>query len=98
MQERILVAATWFNDGKNHIYQPVNIETGIVLCGFRHHCIFPQIGGLFRERKEAGMIQEVQGFLTNLNRFVDRFEGGQIAFAAKQIDAPNSRLHSEDLY
>ncbi len=98
MQERILCAATWFDDGKKYPAQPLNILTGIVLCGFRHSSIFPQIGGLFRERKEAGMIKEDQGFLTSKNRYVDRFEGGQIAFAAGQIKEMNSRLYSEDLY
>ena len=38
--ERILCAAIWYNDGKKHVHQPINIETGFVICGRRHHnCI-----------------------------------------------------------
>lgn len=45
---------------------------------------------------EVGEI--VQGFLTNKNRFVDRKEGGEIAFAAGQIKELKRHLFSEDLY
>lgn len=48
---------------------------------------------------------EVQGFLTNLNRFVSRKEAYKIAFLADQIKGPNKGkledsigLTSEDLY
>jgi nucleoid-associated protein YejK len=49
----------------------------------------------------------VQGFLTNMNRFVDRKEGARIAFEAKQVnnrvswenvDWETRDLYSEDLY
>jgi hypothetical protein len=44
---------------------------------------------------EAG--DSTQGFLTNLNRFVDRNEAGQIAFECGQI--PKAKyMFSEDLY
>lgn len=41
-----------------------------------------------------------EGFLTNLNRFVDREEAYIIALNAKQIDSRinGSALYSEDLY
>jgi hypothetical protein len=45
-KEYILCAAIWFDDGKEYRLQPKNITTGLVLCGWRHGCIFPQIGGL----------------------------------------------------
>ena len=48
---------------------------------------------------------EVQGFLTNTDRFVDRKEAYKIAFEADQINGPNKGrsensigLTSEDLY
>lgn len=102
-EEYILCAAIWFDDGEKHIHQPKNIETGLVLCGWRHHCIFPQMGGLFhsmptvKERIEKG-IKETQGFITNTNRFVDRIEAAKIAFEAKQIKEPLKYLKSEDIY
>jgi hypothetical protein len=49
-----------------------------------------------RMQHEAG--EEIQGFLTNKNRFVDREEGAKIAFTAKQVNEPLKQLFSEDLY
>ncbi len=96
--EYILCAAIWFDDDKEYLHQPKNITSGLVLCGWRHGCIFPQIGGLVKERQELGIYEKEQGFLTNLNRFVDRSEGAYIAFYAKQIKEPKETLFSEDLY
>lgn len=99
MNEYILCAAIWFDDGIEHPHQPKNIPTGLVLCGHRHHCIFPQTQMLVSERKkEANINRETQGFLTNANRFVDRIEAGEIAFKAKQTDKHCLTLFSEDLY
>jgi hypothetical protein len=39
-----------------------------------------------------------QGFVTNKGRYVNRKEGGEIAFKAGQIDKPTSMLFSEDLW
>lgn len=97
-KEYILCASIYFDDGKEYLYQPYNIKTGLVLCGWRHGCIFPQIGGLVKERQELGIYEKEQGFLTNLNRFVDREEGAVIAFKAGQIKEQLKRLYSEDLY
>jgi hypothetical protein len=96
--ERILASAIWFNDNKENVHQPKNIKTGVVLCGFRHCDIFEQTGMLVKERKEMGIIEEIQGFLTNFNRFVDRKEAGEIAFKAGQTDELIEKLHSEDLW
>jgi hypothetical protein len=96
--EYILCAAIWFDDGIKNRLQPVNIKTGLVLCGWRHGTIFPQIGGLVIERKNLGVLNEVQGFLTNKNRFVERKEAAEIAYKAGQINKPSNYLYSEDLY
>ena len=100
--EKILCAAIWFDDGKEYNHQPINIETGLVLCGYRHSCIFPQIGGLVAERVKLGIHERDQGFLTNYNRFVDREEGLKISLEANQVlngkPMNKNRLHSEDLY
>jgi hypothetical protein len=96
--ERILCSAIWFDDGKEYHFQPKNIKSGIVFCGFRHSCIFQQIGGTVKERQEIGIHEKEQGFLTNKNRFVDREEAARIALEANQIKQPLQRLFSEDLY
>ncbi len=96
--EYILAAAIWFDDGTENLYQPFNIKTDLVLCGWRHGTIFPQIGGLVIERRNLGVINEIQGFLTSKNRFVERKEAGEIAFKAGQISEPTDFLFSEDLY
>ena len=101
-KERILCAAIWVDDGKYYHYQPKNIDTGLVLCGLRHPCIFQQIGGLVGERKQLGIHEREQGFLTNFNRFVGRKEALVIALEQNQVrdisDVRGSNLHSEDLY
>lgn len=103
MNEFILCAANYYNDGKEYIHNPVNIKIGYIICGRRHHnCIqtFAQIYG-FPYSKEANIIQqtEIEGFLTSKNRFLNREEAYRVAFAAAQCDKKdNVRLYSEDLY
>jgi hypothetical protein len=100
--EYILCAAIHFDDGKTYSNQPKNIETGLVLCGWRHGCIFPQIGGLVRERQELGIYEKSQGFLTSKNRYVEREEALQIALKNNQVldlkEVRGNKLYSEDLY
>lgn len=102
MEERILVAAIHFDDGKKYAYQPKNIESGVVFCGHRHACIFQQIGGSVGERQNLGIFEKEQGFLTNLNRFVGREEALLIALKQNQVldlkEVRGDRLFSEDLY
>jgi hypothetical protein len=97
-EEYILCAAIHFDDGRVYKHQPKNIHSGIVLCGWRHGSIFPQIGGLVKERKEIGIHEKEQGFLTSKNRFVNRVEAALIAKAAGQITVLPTQLYSEDLY
>lgn len=101
--EYILCAANYYNDGKIYTYSPVNIEVGFVICGHRHHnCIssFVQLVGFpYTEDGHRLHNTEIQGFLTNKNRFVDRLEGARIAILAEQIDDVfKKKLYSEDLY
>jgi hypothetical protein len=109
MQERIQLAAIHFDDGKEYAHQPKNITTGVILCGFRHGCIFAQLnfasqGALktVRDRHLLGVWEKSQGFITNLGRYVEREEALQIALAANQVldikEVRGNRLHSEDLY
>lgn len=104
--EYIICAANYYNDGVVQDHRPRNIQEGFVICGHRHHnCIgtFAQMMG-FPYSDEAMRIHqtEIQGFLTNTNRFVEREEAREIAFKAGQITLESynniRRLHSEDLY
>ena len=105
-KEYILCAAIWCKEIplKKDIPQvlPINCDRGIVVTGHRHgQCIWT-IGCLTGLRAvtiaEDGIGENEQGFLTSKNRFVDRREGGEIAFAAGQTEKLREMLFSEDLY
>ena len=91
--EDVRCAAIWVNDPNDScIHQPVNIDTGYVICGLRHHnCVMNMKTGWKKYK-------HVQGFLTSKDRFVTREEAVDIALAAKQIPERVTRLFSEDLY
>jgi hypothetical protein len=95
-QEYILCSAIWYQDGEPYAHQPKNIESGFVICGRRHHNIINTIGQKFYFRTSEN--KHVQGFLTNLDRFVDRKEAAEIAYAYGQIPVIKKELYSEDLY
>lgn len=109
MEEYILCAANHYNDKEKHVGQPINIKEGYVIYGRRHNnCIgiFAKIVR-FPYDENALIIRktEIQGFITNTNRFVTRQEAYKIAFKANQIIGPNKDreineigLTSEDLY
>ena len=100
-KEYILCAAIWFDDKKQHTHQPKNIETGYVICGRRHHNCFITAHILTGDTSYVKYEKE-QGFITNLDRFVDRVEGRKIAFEAGQLAgrdvSSRDKLFSEDLY
>lgn len=97
--EYLLCSAIWFDDGiDTYVHQPRNIKTGFVVCGRRHHNCFTTVAMLMGIRKERPTKEEVQGFLTNKDRFVDRYEAAQIALASGQIKEPKERLFSEDVW
>ena len=108
MEERIVCAAIWYKDVELHRHgNPVsNIDRGIVVCGLRHgNCIgtMKALTGLRTVTvAEDGVGEHEQGFLTTKNRFVDRYEGFEIAERSGQILDMNQtrgrRLFSEDLY
>ena len=107
MEEYILCAAIWFNDNKNHEHQPKNVSNGFIVCGRRHHNCFITVttcAFIFTGKGDVTLKinklykQTIQGFLTNLNRFVNRKEAGKIAFKSGQIKKETDCLMSEDLY
>ena len=74
MDENIIAAAIRFDIPGNDYPQ--------IMCGRRHSDVFELMYslGVKYERNT-----HVQGFLTSNSRFVDRYEGFQIALAANQI-------------
>ena len=102
MTERIQCSAIWIDNGNKYPNQPVNIITGFVVCGLRHHNCFATLSLIWNTDLERVAIlrNAVQGFLTSYNRFVDRREGRIIAYDAHQIgeDIIGSELTSEDLW
>lgn len=98
-QEYLLCAAIWVQDDGVFVHQPVNIKTGYVICGRRHHNCFG-ILSILRSGLTQWVHQTIQGFITSDDRFVDRKEAMQIAKLSGQVTDKQSfkELHSEDLY
>jgi hypothetical protein len=99
MQERIICAAIWYKNLKDAIHRPVNLESGVCVSGLNHaQCIHITNSLLGTKLFEQG--EHIQGFLTSLNRFVDRKEGLKIAIEQNQIifkHGSENILFSEDL-
>ena len=99
-KEYIICAAIWVDDGIWYSHQPNGIGgVGYVVCGRRHHNCFMTISLLKKEDiRTADYGKVTQGFVTSLDRFVNREEAAVIAYLANQIDKPTEVLFSEDLY
>jgi hypothetical protein len=104
--EYIVSAAVHYKDGKSHSLQPINIDTGIVVTGYRHvNCTATLLILLGNEYEMELDNRSSQGFITSNNRFVDRKEGFRIAWEQGQVwhnfcdpNNPDQELTSEDLY
>jgi hypothetical protein len=106
IEEKIICAAIWYKDFplvKDDINsigfeRPINCDRGMVFCGHRHHnCMYQMIAITGKYQHEMG--EEVQGFLTNKNRFVNRKEAAIIHKAnGGTIEYSSDKLFSEDLY
>ena len=105
--EYILCSAIWYKElplkkpeiFKNRGFGPYNVDKGIVICGWRHpNCIYSMVSltGKRSVPEESG--EFIHGFLTNKNRFVDRKEGGAIAYNSGQTEKFKTYLFSEDLW
>ena len=113
-KEFIICAAIWINDKTEHTQQPENIEIGFVVCGRRHHNCYQTIKDLKGDVNEYFKslnykdedYRDHQGFITSLDRYVNRKEGWIIAKANNQIQfgltasegVDESILISENLY
>ena len=93
--EYILCAAIWYKFDEEFSHQPKNVDSGLVIAGWRHHSVIGTAAGLDIITSKT---PHVQGFLTNQNRFVDRNEASTIAFNAGQIKKDIGTLTSEELY
>jgi hypothetical protein len=94
-KEYIACSAILFDDGKKHVHQPINVPTGFIVCGLRHHNCLATMAALGLRIKDGE-----QGFLTSKNRFVNRHSAALIARSAGQVDFKGSskKLMSEDIY
>jgi len=101
----ILCAAIWYKDLpllkpevlKPRGFSPYNVDKGVVFCGWRHpNCIYQKVAVTGLRDAESG--ENIQGFLTSDNRFVDRIEAALIAFESGQTKEKKAFLFSEDLY
>lgn len=108
-EERILCAAIWYKDIPlkkeipGTLLRPVNIDCGVVFCGYRHpHALYTMVAvtGLRSvEVADDGVGRETQGFLTSENRFVDRREAARIHVRnGGKLNYSTEDLYSEDLY
>lgn len=68
---------------------------GMVFTGRNHSEVI--LSRVFNGISELKLKENTQGFVTFENRFVDRKEGGKIAFEAGQIKKPTDFLFSEDI-
>ena len=100
-REYILCSAIHFDnkiEKETFTHSPINITSGFVLCGRRHHNVFAQLPALKFTIEDMKRYDVIQGFLTSEDRFVDRTEGGQIAFKSGQTKELVETLMSEDLW
>ena len=105
-KEYILCSAIWYKELPTAKLLPKNIDSGIVVCGWRHgNCIntMMTLGKLRTVTfSDDGVGEHEQRFLTNNNRFVDRTEARNVAFEAGQLAGREVRhrteLFSEDVW
>jgi hypothetical protein len=101
--DRILCAAVHFLDlPPSTISKSINIDRGLVITGRRHCDCYATLFALTSQETIDSAGDDVQGFLTASNRFVDRFEAFEIAKNAEQllpqVDRSGNLLISEMLY
>lgn len=91
--EYVMCSAIYFDDGKDYMYKPYNIDKGLVYCGWRHPNIFETMPKEHRARS-------IQGFLTTKNRFLTRDEALKLVRENGQLKngIMGGVLTSEDLW
>ncbi len=72
--EYIICSAIWFKNDTKHEHQPKNVDSGLIVCGRRHHnCFatmkaFMSIDEIVKFKQTCDEV--IQGFITNNDRFV----------------------------
>lgn len=96
--EWVMCAANWYNDGKDYLYQPYNIDKGFVICGWRHPCCGYSYMAANPNTKRWDRCE--QGFLTTKNRFLTREEALKLVIQTGQHSGNiiGGILTSEDLW
>lgn len=99
-KQRIICSGIWFKDNKKHFHQPINIKTGFVVAGLRHHNCYATIECLSKKDSIGDMenMENIEGFITSENFFVNRIEAAEIAYKSGQIKEKVSKLFSENIY
>lgn len=96
--EKILCAAIWYKNVPTALHQPINVDKGIVVSGYRHGSIIAAMGS-FNIKTHASPELCEQGFLTDKNRFLNRKEARELVIQTGQcVPEFNNELYSEDLY
>lgn len=85
-KEKVLCAAIWLKDDKQYVFQPRNIDRGIVLCGYRHESIIGQMEAMGYKGYNISEDNQVQGFLTSKNRFLNRAEARNLVLKTGQLN------------
>ena len=95
--EKVLCAAIWFNDGQHYYHQPTNIPSGFVISGWRHGSILMVAKAM---NCKISPNDQVQGFITSKNRFLNRKEAREFVLSTGQLQTTEfgDELYSEDLY
>lgn len=92
MREIIICSAIYINDDCVHGDQPTNIKNGFVVCGRRHNNCYATINAIYGDLDKFIAITDHkdsdQGFITSMNRYVDRTEAFLIASNANQLLYP----------
>ncbi len=98
--EKVLCAAIHLDDGIKYTHQPININTGFIIAGLRHHNCGYTVYALTGDIKKRLQYKQKQGFLTTHHRFLNRNEAYILAHSIGQIGNLHGRkeLASEDLY
>lgn len=96
--EYVMCAANHWNDGKDHSYQPYNVDKGYIIGGWRHPCIGQTYMATHPEAKRWDNCE--QGFLTTKNRFLTREEALELVISTGQHSGKiiGGMLTSEDLW
>ena len=72
------------------------LRNGVIWTGKRHGDVILKI--IAECGREAAPVKDIQGFVTECGKFLDRKEAARVAFEAGQVPELYNVLMSEDLY